>query len=979
MIGRRLSQASLMATLTLRWKGAQIFEGPIDWNPGRAQLVLGGRTGGASSNHHIDEIYLFPTPSSLAFVSDVRTSHEFVELDIDDLGSSVLDPNAVRLLIDDVDVTAEATVQKNGDITTIRHHQLLPFLSGTTHSYSLSARDNNQNDVRSAGQFTVETSFGRPFMPFDRHTGAPIALLGAENIATYGNWGVRYIFTAGAITSSAEALALIQAAADDPDNFAGSLVDVAQPEINHSDTGDRGLHTPDLPYPSEAVAAGCCGDNFIQYAVGYIQIERAGSYTIGTHTDDGFALRVHGWTFSEVHGNGQIDPDSHDSIVHLKATSDSDTRAIADDVQPGVYRVEFFWWENGVYDHGELYIAQGRFPNDANTTEWLPIGRVETSGSSTGVPGFDGVGVTVTSFNPGLVEDPISNGGNDFDRVPNPFGGNEIGLSNFSEVALAFSNPNLPQHTSNHDAVNFHDPELGGSREFFGDEPFPLNTNDDDNHFPIAFEANLVIPVSGIYHLGFQGDDGAYLRIPGQVFSGLKENMTGNSVIDESGARIICDCLASNSRTVGEITLAAGTYLIEGAFFERRGAATFEVFGSQPGSPHTLLVRNGAHVQETHGVRLVDPPDAVDLPESTIVARWSFEGDLDDTALFDNIADDLTDNASGVTYVPGVIGQAVAITNTPGRSNELTASSSSELNLLGDWTMEAYIWRDTNNLQSNQWERFWTKRSLGDNEYHWAIRGFDSETVPDGLDWQTNNALVIDHSATVTIPFETWTHIALVGDQSGSGTISGWVNGIQVVSVPYVAITPTAGSMHFGNFGTGDQSSFQFSGYIDEALIHKEAVNEAYLQSRTRIMDLDSYEAWAALWIPEDRDRSFGGDWNSDGLTNGYAFGIGAHSGHPGSASSRTLTFRTVSASSAVDLEFGFLPGNTNLIWIVERGVDFENFEEILRLDDGAAAHGLQISAILDPVDASKLIVTDRNPSYPRCFYQLRILQNNAP
>ena len=185
----------------------------------------------------------------------------------------------------------------------------------------------------------------------------------------------------------------------------------------------------------------------------------------------------------------------------------------------------------------------------------------------------------------------------DFDRFPNPFGGSEVGLTNFTEVERAIANPGVSFSITNHDAVNFGDPDTdtaGGGR-ILPDEPFPNDTDGDDNNFLVTFEANLVVPATGTYHIGFQGDDGGYVRIPGQTFSNLIENVTGRSVIDEGGARILCDCLTGNSSTVGIISLAEGVYPVQGGFFEREGGAHFEVFALEPGTNVSALIRrNGA-------------------------------------------------------------------------------------------------------------------------------------------------------------------------------------------------------------------------------------------------------------------------------------------------------------------------------------------------------------------------------------------------
>lgn len=248
----------------------------------------------------------------------------------------------------------------------------------------------------------------------------------------------------------------------------------------------------------------------------------------------------------------------------------------------------------------------------------------------------------------------------------------------------------------------------------------------------------------------------------------------------------------------------------------------------QPGTDPTMADSDmDGFNDNTEIVENTDPTNGNGFPaQAVVVSQWSFESNLIDTATGGVKADSLTDNAGGVSYVPGVIGNAVRIV-----SGKLTAVNSADLNLTGSWTMEAFIWRDANNLPSNEWERLWTKWGEGGSEYHWSIRGGNVSAVPDSPDLYINgNNNVINHDSTQTIPAEQWVHVALVGDVI-AGTIRTYVNGVDVGGSSYTAITPTKGNMNFGNF-IDSGAELQFSGYIDEAKIHEGAVSSAYLQSR---------------------------------------------------------------------------------------------------------------------------------------------------
>ena len=58
----------------------------------------------------------------------------------------------------------------------------------------------------------------------------------------------------------------------------------------------EGLFVDPLPYADEAMALGCCADDFIMLSVGHIRILEEGDYTFGIHSDDGFGLRIRGGT-----------------------------------------------------------------------------------------------------------------------------------------------------------------------------------------------------------------------------------------------------------------------------------------------------------------------------------------------------------------------------------------------------------------------------------------------------------------------------------------------------------------------------------------------------------------------------------------------------------------------------------------------------------------------------------------------------------
>jgi hypothetical protein len=200
------------------------------------------------------------------------------------------------------------------------------------------------------------------------------------------------------------------------------------------------------------------------------------------------------------------------------------------------------------------------------------------------------------------------------------------------------------------------------------------------------------------------------------------------------------------------------------------------------------------------------------------------------------MADDLTAviiaGAGAESYETGVVGQAVRLDVATGSAFVLTAPTSDDLNLTADWTLEAFVNPDLQN--SGEWDRFWTKWGEGSNDWHWAFRYGNN-----GLDYFMNGAQVFDGAAGTpanSVPIDEWSHVAVVGDSSAS-TIRGYLNGTEVVSGTYSAPIPGSSNMNFGNFAhAGATNPLQYTGLIDEALIHNTAVSEAYLLDRAALL-----------------------------------------------------------------------------------------------------------------------------------------------
>ena len=221
------------------------------------------------------------------------------------------------------------------------------------------------------------------------------------------------------------------------------------------------------------------------------------------------------------------------------------------------------------------------------------------------------------------------------------------------------------------------------------------------------------------------------------------------------------------------------------------------------------------------------------LNRADVVTQWSFEDNLNDTAPSGIQNDDLKAFGEPEYFpgVPGLSGKAVKL--SADTAHRLRAKDSWDLDLEESWTLEVFVWPDENN--TGEWDRLWLKWGDGGNQWHLALRSFGSVKVNNGIDFVINGGTwVLESNDTAEVPLMEWSHIALVGDFT-TDTITAWLNGVKVGEAPYTEVKPGSGAVNFGNF-QNPANSLQYSGLIDEALIHDTAVSEDYLKERSKLL-----------------------------------------------------------------------------------------------------------------------------------------------
>lgn len=277
---------------------------------------------------------------------------------MEDAASSVLDPASLKLYLDGIQLVPNVT--KTAPATTISYAPVSPFPVGSTHNVRVEAKDT------AGASSTNETTFTLPAPVF------PLTGLGGPS-STAGNWGFRQIWNAGRADALVSAVGIALQA--NQAAFAGKMQDLTVPVINFAKTanpGTGGLIPDDQPLPAEAV--GLTDDDFVLVARAKVAIPRTGDWTIGVHSDEGFALRFVGARFDTVSGAGSRDDAFPEFIFAPNNTTDSSTRGVLRNIPAGTYEIEFISWERVGAAFYEIYAAEGAFADDSETDQWQLIG-----------------------------------------------------------------------------------------------------------------------------------------------------------------------------------------------------------------------------------------------------------------------------------------------------------------------------------------------------------------------------------------------------------------------------------------------------------------------------------------------------------------------------------------------------------------------------------------------------------------------------
>jgi hypothetical protein len=361
-------------------------------------------------------------------------------------------------------------------------------------------------------------------------------------------WGVREI---KGLTGSANIIDAIQKATSGMGTFTDgrrAILDVTDPQTNAN--GGPIIGSPPLPFLTNTAAD---DNDIVTIAKGRVRVPTSGTYTVQVRSDDGFALRIVGGTFSSINGGDLargIDPLDPSTMFFYNGTGDSNARGVIN-LAAGDYDVEFINWEGGGGAYYEVTTGTGASP-----TTWLPMG---AGGSTPFIPN------TVRLAAPAAVLTAAEGGG---------LTANNIGQA---RALIAAAEAGGTANTSTTTIARVGDGQPVG---------FPAGTPADE--FASLIRGSLIVddqdatPGESItLTFGLFSDDGHQFRVVGQDFdlaTDFSDSGTAGLVDVGGDMSLTADYFTGNTNAFGRITLLEGTYAFESYMFEGGGGADQETF-----------------------------------------------------------------------------------------------------------------------------------------------------------------------------------------------------------------------------------------------------------------------------------------------------------------------------------------------------------------------------------------------------------------
>jgi len=361
----------LDGTIDVFWKGEKVIDNvQTDFTPTVGQLLFGARTGGLNQAHHFDNLTLNTVLAPIAAVTDATLKDGLFTFKVSDFGTqSVVTPQRFSyLLIDGFEVTP-TSITKTGTVTTVTYQSPTTLPLNSAISYAIELEDQNRESIFSSG------SLRTPILP-------PASLISDEPVLN--QWNIREIrggtVSGGIPLNTAVAIAMDPPVQTDPptpairtDNYSAPFFNISDP----NNSGGRGFFRRDANIRTDNyIAANTDDNNIVALGKTRIQVPETGVYTFWVQSDDGFARRINGGSFTKALGTAGflIDPADPSTLAFTIGTGNSNTRG-AIELTAGVeYIIDFLWFEGSGGAFAEVAWAKGDHVATPATGVWNLVG-----------------------------------------------------------------------------------------------------------------------------------------------------------------------------------------------------------------------------------------------------------------------------------------------------------------------------------------------------------------------------------------------------------------------------------------------------------------------------------------------------------------------------------------------------------------------------------------------------------------------------
>ncbi len=330
-------------TLDVSYKGVPILSNfATTYTPGPGRLVFAGRTGGANSNHHVDNIAVTTAISQVPLLTSISLNASTLKAVLTDSLTVAFDPTKPYTVTIDGAAVA-ATASKDGTATTFKFQTTPPALFAVgEHALVVTGKDANNNALSISGKAVVgpyatlntawkaapgqvdtsaETFLARVHqLSFGRYPGDANALPDPEIQIQNGYFD-------RAIGGNALNVALPEG----QETVIAGVLNWDQDAAQQGNFGGESL-IPGIPGTTNST------DNIVGEVYTWLQLP-AGVTRFGVNSDDGFTLSVGA---SPLDFFGKVT-----AGVFNGGRGASDTQFEIAAPVAGLYPVRLLWWEGG--------------------------------------------------------------------------------------------------------------------------------------------------------------------------------------------------------------------------------------------------------------------------------------------------------------------------------------------------------------------------------------------------------------------------------------------------------------------------------------------------------------------------------------------------------------------------------------------------------------------------------------------------------